>query len=425
MEAITLESVIQNQSAQIANLTEMLGQFLMQKSTRNVLKLDSQEKRQLKIENSIRSIAEFKPTEKEIELMRKIEKLPNVRKREDGRYEWRKMIAGNNLHVIERDPVLFYDKYKALQKRIKRGEIIKPEPVAKNHTLSKLCEEFYIRNIKGKIETDTVYEMLFNRYLCKLTKHISQYTKNDIIDVIASMTGSKERGHSLLKRVFAEATEEGILKRNPILTLKKPKAPPSKGRWFTPDEQLAILKNIKKSKMEYEILFYFLTGCRASEALKAVPHFEKGMVYVTRKKADGTSGWVKISERFCKILKENWHNMFTNKSKHPITYYGNKFSNFLKKIGIKQAGLNLHSLRHSFCSNLFYLGVPLKMVQYLMGHKSISMTGDVYTSLDPFITKQDILNVWEDFYPEFDPKSDPKNEQNTELLPDANHKICA
>ena len=47
-----------------------------------------------------------------------------------------------------------------------------------------------------------------------------------------------------------------------------------------------------------------------------------------------------------------------------------------------------------------------------MGHGSIVITNDIYTTLDPNITKKEILNLYKDSYltfdPNFDPKVDPK-----------------
>jgi len=50
---------------------------------------------------------------------------------------------------------------------------------------------------------------------------------------------------------------------------------------------------------------------------------------------------------------------------------------------------------------LYYLGVPDKLRQAQLGHASIVMTNDIYTHLDPTITREDILQLYGDWYPEF------------------------
>jgi len=85
--------------------------------------------------------------------------------------------------------------------------------------------------------------------------------------------------------------------------------------------------------------------------------------------------------------------------KYRLDYYGRQCSEFLAGLGIE--GKSLHSLRHTFSSNHYYLGTPDKKRQQLMGHKNISMTNDIYTTLDPTVKKQDILDIYSDLYPQF------------------------
>ena len=41
-----------------------------------------------------------------------------------------------------------------------------------------------------------------------------------------------------------------------------------------------------------------------------------------------------------------------------------------------------YCLRHTFCTDLQKAGVDIRVAQYLMGHKSIKMTADIYTHID-------------------------------------------
>lgn len=56
------------------------------------------------------------------------------------------------------------------------------------------------------------------------------------------------------------------------------------------------------------------------------------------------------------------------------------FDAVLEKAGLPQ--IRIHDLRHSFASNLVIAGVPLNVVQELLGHKDINMTM-VYAHLAP------------------------------------------
>ena len=49
-----------------------------------------------------------------------------------------------------------------------------------------------------------------------------------------------------------------------------------------------------------------------------------------------------------------------------------------------------HVLRHTFCTNLFRLGVNPKAIQKIMGHAKISTTLDVYTHMEDEVLRKQI-----------------------------------
>ena len=186
-----------------------------------------------------------------------------------------------------------------------------------------------------------------------------------------------------------------------VILLKKtyrPKYNKNIGVWFNIAEQKLILDNIDKSNMKYEILLYVLTGCRRSEALRLKLDnidFNNYSLFVDGTKTKSAKRYIPISQRLADILKEHLSSMFKfNKS-----WYSKTFQDYLKSLGIKNK--KLHDLRHTFNTNLYYLGVPDKERQYYMGHSSIVMTNDIYTHLDPNVKKDDILNLYKDLYPKF------------------------
>ncbi len=48
--------------------------------------------------------------------------------------------------------------------------------------------------------------------------------------------------------------------------------------------------------------------------------------------------------------------------------------------GVTLVPVTLHTFRHSYAMHMLYAGIPLKVLQSLMGHKSISST-EVYTKV--------------------------------------------
>ena len=50
-----------------------------------------------------------------------------------------------------------------------------------------------------------------------------------------------------------------------------------------------------------------------------------------------------------------------------------------------------HVLRHTFCSNMINSGASIKVVRYLMGHSSATIT---YTHIDYETVKDQIKNIY-------------------------------
>jgi len=64
--------------------------------------------------------------------------------------------------------------------------------------------------------------------------------------------------------------------------------------------------------------------------------------------------------------------VFCNNNGHSYYNVRKSFDTALKKCKI--TGVRFHNLRHTFASHLVMMGVDLKTVQELMGHKTIGMT---------------------------------------------------
>ena len=60
--------------------------------------------------------------------------------------------------------------------------------------------------------------------------------------------------------------------------------------------------------------------------------------------------------------------------------YRNDMKRIQKKIDLH--GATAHVMRHTFCTAALEMGVDLKTVQGLMGHRTSDMTTDVYADID-------------------------------------------
>lgn len=360
----------------------------------------------LNIENLIRLNAKSFSTTKE-ELMQNISHIKNARIRKDGRYEWRKMINGTTYQVIEKDIKTFLKEISTIKKRIKQNAVTGINKPKESYILFDRIKLFHERNIKPQVTTGILKPQSAERYenlmksLSVLTRDIRDYKKDNIIDFFNSLTHHRTGAYCyyLLKRVFADEQEKGIIRINPIATLKNPfptKRCVKKGSWLDLKQQRLLKEHLSDNILSKEIMFYLMTGCRLKEAETATVDFDRQVATIKRSKTENygmKQTTIPLSKKFCDYIKNDWSKMFKmlkNSRSHNIT-------TFMKMIGIKDK--STHSLRHTFSSNLYYLGVDPKKHQYLMGHSSITQTYDTYTTLDISITKQDIIDIWGDFYP--------------------------
>jgi len=338
----------------------------------------------------------------------------NVRYRKhDKRYVWQKMIAGVRYTEIDPNYGKLMTKVDARKKQI--ADVVRAEAetqkLIKSVTHNKLIDltwEWFTRHKEGKVASDARYKQVINKYITPLDKNIAHYTKDDIVDHINEIVGHRTQMYvcDILKNVFAEANEKGKVKKNVLANLKRPKNIGKKGTWIDLEGQRKILDNIGNHTYGEEILFYLMTGCRCAEAWQTTINFEKRVAFIDGTKSKTATRYVELSQAYCDRIKDKWHTMF--KKVQSANHFSGVVTEFLKSIGIEEK--TCHSLRHTFATNLYYLGIDDKRRQYVLGHSSIAMTCDVYTTLDPTIKKADIIKLYKNLYPTYTFKSDLKTD---------------
>lgn len=321
--------------------------------------------------------------------------MTNIRKRKDGRWEWRKQINHIQYQKINKNK-------KILEKQVR--EILKLTTINKDTVnesfidLANYWYETYKKDIKSNKEYRYYIDARFNIDIFK--QKIDRITYQQLENFINSIKEHRVASYCymIITGVYKEALKRDYIKKDISQLITKPKNKTQKGEWFTIEEQKQILNNLDKTPIKYEILLYLMTGCRRNEAMNIKPqdiNYDKLTIFINGTKTQSARRYVPISKKFADILAKNFDNMFKFKQ----DYYSRTFQDYLKLLGIKNK--KLHDLRHTYNSNLFYLGVKDKERQYFMGHASIVITNDIYTHLDINVTKADILNLYKDLYPEF------------------------
>jgi len=371
------------------------------------------------IENCINSATIFsfksEKTEEEKENMRKITQIKNCSIKKDGRYRWQKMIDGKRYEIVDSDAKVFLSRLAKIKKQLKQIKDIQTSRKRAKFILFDECIKF-VQLYKGNAEHGQKLLGVVKNHMSCLNKDIREYTQDDMQIFRNKLSAYKKVDKQcmlVLKPVFNNAVLKGLIKMSPIEGTKSMAIKSAKREWFEPSEQKKILENLssKKCNLGDELLFYFLTGCRCEEAFFVTPYWDKNIIFIKGTKTENAPRYVKLSQKASDYFKPRWGSMF----KHLPHYYSKYTTIFLNSIGIKNK--SLHCVRHSFSTNIFYLGVPESLHQYFMGHGDIKMTKNIYTKFDPTIVKEDILDVWGDWYPtDFVLKSVlndvPKNTQN-------------
>lgn len=318
--------------------------------------------------------------------------MKNVRIRKDGRYEYRKVIDGKRHYIYSHNLT-------ELKKLIKN---FKPKEKTISRKFINLIKEWFETYKSGKITSERNYISAINNHFNEnlFQKDIHNIKLFELQTFLNNINGHRiaKYCYFIIKGVYFFALKNEIINRDISQFLEKPKNNTIKRESLNLAEQKLILENLNKSTIKNEILFYLLTGCRRTEAVNIKIediNFEKNTIFINGTKTRSSKRYIPISETFKNILKENFQHIF----KFNSDYYTREFTKYCHSLNLKN--ITLHNLRHTFSTNLYYLGVPDKQRQQYMGHSSIVITNDIYTTLDPNITKKDIIKLYNNLYPNF------------------------
>lgn len=235
-----------------------------------------------------------------------------------------------------------------------------------------------------------------------------------------------ERVYFLLNIFFKYCIKERVLLFNPLTNVNRPKVE----RTFNKKQYLskADVDKLKIAFLKDEKLFIFLfallTGLRQGEIL-ALTHddismddltinVDKSLNRVSNVQSDGSTKYEVVisstktasSIREIPILKElidplrlhitkekakhmklgvpfkSTNHLFTSSLCTPVhsAHLLERWKRIQRELEIKV--ISFHGLRHTFCTLLAELGVPLKTASVLMGHSDIQTTAKVYTHVD-------------------------------------------
>jgi len=226
--------------------------------------------------------------------------------------------------------------------------------------------------------------------------------------------------YTVTRAILDAAVRDGLLARNPVAAVKRPKVTAGEASYLSPAEVAALLEAAEPSR--YAAVFEFLvnTGLRRGEALalrwsdvditnrlarvRGTLSRVDGDLVVTAPKSERSNQTIPLSNPATAVLKAvkaqqaaerlRAGSLWTDTGYVFTTEFGEPCDprNALRALKVAAAvakldGIGLHTLRHSAASMMLSAGVPLKVVSDLLGHSGISITADVYGHVSPDVSR--------------------------------------
>ncbi|HDK7179761.1 TPA: tyrosine-type recombinase/integrase [Clostridium botulinum] len=196
---------------------------------------------------------------------------------------------------------------------------------------------------------------------------------------------------SILKSFFGWLADEEYIPKNPAKKLKQTKEPKRLRRALSEEEVELLRQACKADRNKALIEFLISTGCRVSEAVKAdktdINWHEMSLNVIgkgdkERKVYFSTKAKI-LLKKYLLTREDNNKALFVTFMKPHERLGQRSIQRAIKKIA-KKAGINKsvypHLFRHSFATQKINSGMPLPVLQHIMGHENPSTT-QIYAEL--------------------------------------------
>jgi integrase len=302
--------------------------------------------------------------------------------------------------------------------------------------------EYWLEDVhKAKIRLRTYesYRNILNNHLLPDLGHIrlQRLTAQHVQSLYAKKqkeglsAGSIGVVHAVLHKALDHAKRIKLVVNNVCDDVELPKREVHEIQPLTPDQALMFLQKVREHHLETLLTLALATGMRKGEILGLRWQdidFEQGSLQVRRTlfymahygfkegepKTAKSRRKIALPQFVIDSLKRHrtiqlearlqagsaWIDrdlVFPNSNGdflQPMTLF-NHFSKLLKEIGLPH--IRFHDLRHSAATLLLSMGVPLKVVQELLGHSNFSMTANIYAHVLPSM-QQEAMNKMDDFF---------------------------
>ena len=225
-------------------------------------------------------------------------------------------------------------------------------------------------------------------------KVLSKITANDIQELLVKLkdkSRTRVTVYNLLNETFKYAIANKYIKENPCDFIKRPKHTRVTGNALTQDEEILFLQNIHGHAAEHILLFLLYSGVRRNEALTLQWEdidWKENKIHIKGTKTEKSDRVIPIFAKLKELLKT-----FEIKKSGNVFEYNNPCS--VTRSFIRLSGLpnhKLHDLRHTFATRCIEKNIPMKYVQYWLGHSSYKTTADIYSHISNDKLEQEFAN---------------------------------
>ena len=325
----------------------------------------------------------------------------SLRERKDGRWEVRYYINGKCYSAYGKSDAQAIDKYyKQVKEQVRHN-------VCTNNLLKDWLQQWYNLYKKQRLKDsslNSINNTIKNHILPSLgQKKLKNLTGIQIQEFLNSLPRSRTRDvvAGVLKDALNKAYLNNLIRTNPFIAVELDKDVYKKRDALTLQQQEQFLKKIKGHHLEELFKFYLLTGTRRSEALAlkwSDVNFENRTITVTtakQRKGEVEQRLLPLTEEIEAVLlqlKES--KKYDSEYLWPVqgNFPTRRFKSLVESLGWKN-NITLHSLRHTFATRCLESGVPMKVVQYWLGHKSIVMTGNIYSHVQKEYAEKEMSKV--------------------------------
>jgi integrase len=370
-------------------------------------------------------------------------------KRKDGRYQASFVPEnGKRKYVYGKTSDEALSKLRALQEEDRKGTLrIGPRQKLGDYLVQWL--ESTQKPPMSRPGTYVSYRSIMKKHLISGLGHIylQKLTPQDIQNLYAQKirSGLKprtvEKIHAVLHKALSNAVRWNLVSTNVASLVSVPRPERYEGPVLTSSQARQLIETVKGNRMETILTLAITTGMRRGEilALRWIDIDFKNKVLYVRRTVNRLGGFglvvndpktktsrrkISLADFTIKALQEQrtrleqvrlqagdkWHEQglvfpCANGGFIEPDYLYRQFQRMLNKIGFPR--MRFHDLRHSAATILLVMGVPMKVVQELLGHSTMAMTADTYSHLLPSMQEDAAKRLDEEFN-----KKDNDNEED-------------